>query len=122
MHVVARTWLSDDMRHDDQTPLIDDGSPGDRTSGQLEWDQNKGSFLSTVSAIQVPRHMARNPTFNKYVLVYGRRAEYEGNEDRRRLVRASETDDFKIMMVRVTTVGSVLPVADSGRSGDHGVL
>jgi hypothetical protein len=62
MHVVARTWLSDDMRHDDQTPLIDDGSPGDRRSGQLEWDQNKGSFLSTVSAIQVPRHMARNPT------------------------------------------------------------
>ena len=60
-------------------------------------DQNKGSFLSTVSAIQVPRHMARNPTFNKYVLVYGRRGEYEGNEDRRRLVRASETDDFKII-------------------------
>ncbi len=60
-------------------------------------DQNKGTFLSSVSAIQVPEHMARNPTFNKYVLVYGRRGEYKGNEDRRRLIRATETDDFKII-------------------------
>ena len=60
-------------------------------------DQNKGSFLSTVSAIQVPRHMARNPTYPKYVLVFGRRSEYEGNEDRRRLVKASESEDFKII-------------------------
>jgi hypothetical protein len=28
--VSAHTWLSDDMLRDDQTPLIDDGSPGDR--------------------------------------------------------------------------------------------
>lgn len=60
-------------------------------------DQNKASFLSTVSAIQVPRVMAQNPTYNKYVLVFGRRAEYEGNDDRRRLVGACETDDFKII-------------------------
>jgi hypothetical protein len=60
-------------------------------------DQNKGTFLSMVSAIQVPRHMARNPTYNKYVLVFGRRSEYVDNEDRRRLVGASETDDFKII-------------------------
>jgi hypothetical protein len=31
------------------------------------------------------------------VLVFGRRAEYGGNEDRRRLVRAAEADDFKIV-------------------------
>ena len=60
-------------------------------------DQNRGSFLSMVSAIQVPRHMARNPTYNRYVLVFGRRSEYSGNEDRRRLVRAYEADDFKII-------------------------
>ncbi|MGO8955209.1 MAG: Shedu immune nuclease family protein [Rhodomicrobium sp.] len=60
-------------------------------------DQNKGTFLSTVSTIQVPRHMAGNPTYNKYVLVFGRRSEYAGNDDRRRLVRASEADDFKII-------------------------
>ena|ERR1700728_129023 len=28
-------------------------------------DENKGSFLSTVSAIQVPRHMARNPNLQQ---------------------------------------------------------
>ena len=60
-------------------------------------DQNKGSFLSMVSAIQVPHHMARNPTFNKYVLVFGRRGEYADNEDRRRLVKATETEDFKVI-------------------------
>jgi len=60
-------------------------------------DQNKAGFLASVSAVQVPRHMANNPTYNKYVLVFGRRAEYEANADRRRLVRAAETDDFKIM-------------------------
>jgi hypothetical protein len=60
-------------------------------------DQNKAGFLATVSAVQVPQHMARNPTYNKYVLVFGRRTEYAGNEDRRRLVRAVETDDFKII-------------------------
>lgn len=60
-------------------------------------DQNKAGFLSTVSAIQVPCHMARNPTYNKYVLVFGRRSEYSQNDDRRRLVRACETDDFKII-------------------------
>jgi len=60
-------------------------------------DQNKSGFLATVSAVQVPRHMARNPTYNKFVLVFGRRAEYAGNEDRRRLVKGFETDDFKIM-------------------------
>jgi hypothetical protein len=30
VHVRAHTWLSDDMLRDDQTPLIDDGLPGDR--------------------------------------------------------------------------------------------
>ena len=60
-------------------------------------DQNKGAFLSMVSAIQVPPHMANNPTYNKYVLVFGRRSEYAGNEDRRRLVSASESEDFKII-------------------------
>ena len=60
-------------------------------------DQRKQSFLSTVSAIQVPHHMARNPTFNKYVLVFGRRSEYANNDDRRHLVKANETEDFKII-------------------------
>ena len=41
--------------------------------------------------------MARNPTYNKYVLVFGRRSEYATNEDRRRLVHAMEDNDFKIL-------------------------
>jgi hypothetical protein len=60
-------------------------------------EKNKGTFLSMVSAIQVPHHMAVNPTYNKYILVFGRRSEYEGNEDRRKLIKASEGDDFKII-------------------------
>jgi len=60
-------------------------------------DQNRGGFLSSVSALQVPAHMARNPTYFKYVLVFGRRAEYAGNEDRRRLINATETDNFKVI-------------------------
>ncbi len=60
-------------------------------------DQNKAGFLASVSSVQVPEHMARNPTYNKYILVFGRRAEDESNEDRRRLVKAAETDDFKII-------------------------
>ena len=60
-------------------------------------NQNKGTFLSMVNSIQVPVHMASNPTFNKYVLVFGRRSEYEKNVDRRDLIGAKETDDFKII-------------------------
>lgn len=60
-------------------------------------DQNHGAFLSTVSAIQVPRHMARNPTYRKYVLVIGRRSEYEANEERRRIVKSAEAEDLKII-------------------------
>ena len=60
-------------------------------------DQNKGTFLSMVRAIHVPAHMASNPTFNKYVLVFGRRSEYERNRERRQLIGAQETDNFKII-------------------------
>lgn len=60
-------------------------------------EENKAAFLSSVSMVQVPTPMARNPTSNKYVLVFGRRGEYAGNDTRRRLVRAKETDNFKII-------------------------
>jgi Domain of unknown function (DUF4263) len=63
----------------------------------LRSDQNKAGFLAAVSAVQVPKHMASNPTYNKFVLVFGRRAEYEGNAIRRGLIGELETDDFKII-------------------------
>lgn len=60
-------------------------------------DNQKG-FLNSLAAIQVPTHMAiRNPTFNKYVLVYGRRDEYSGSDIRRSKIQSLETDDFKII-------------------------
>ena len=58
---------------------------------------NMGAFLSAVNAIQVPIQMACNPTFNKYVLVFGRRSEYVKNRDRINLIGANESDDFKII-------------------------
>lgn len=60
-------------------------------------DANKAGFLSQVQAIHVPAHMRDNPTYLKYILVFGRRSEIEASSHRRGLVRACETDDFKIM-------------------------
>jgi hypothetical protein len=59
---------------------------------------NQRSFLTGVRTIQVPHHMAdSNPTYNKFVLVFGRRREYAGNDIRRSLIAAQERDDFKII-------------------------
>lgn len=58
---------------------------------------NKAGFLTSVSTIQIPRSMARNPTHCKFVLVFGRRSEYDGNETRRGLVHGMEQHDFKII-------------------------
>ena len=59
---------------------------------------NQTAFLDSVKTIQVPHHMAAfNPTYNKYVLVFGRRAEYGENEIRRSMVKGMERDDFKII-------------------------
>lgn len=49
----------------------------------------------TIAPIRVP--MARNPCHIKYVLVHGRRSEFEGNEFRRGLIRAREAVDFHII-------------------------
>lgn len=59
---------------------------------------NRSGFIdSTIHPIRVPESMRSNPSFIKYVLVHGRRSEFEGNEIRRGLIRARETDDFKIL-------------------------
>lgn len=61
-------------------------------------DGNQTGFLTgTINAIRLPAVMTRNPTYNKYVLVFGRRSEYESNDQRRMLVKAQEMDDFKII-------------------------
>lgn len=59
---------------------------------------NQQAFLTgTVNSLRVPHVMASNPTYNKYVLVFGRRSEYVENGQRRSLIKAQETDDFKII-------------------------
>lgn len=59
---------------------------------------NQQAFLSSVYTIQVPHHMAKtNPTYNKDVLIFGRRSEYANNEIRRSLINGQERDDFKII-------------------------
>ncbi|MEQ4671023.1 Shedu immune nuclease family protein [Providencia manganoxydans] len=45
----------------------------------------------------VPSIMQRNPLNIKYLLVHGRREEYEGNEIRKNKIRSMERDDFKII-------------------------
>ena len=68
-----------------------------RWKGWFFSEENRKTFLSMVRPIHVPYHMAGNPTFYKYVLVYGRRVEYAGNEHRRHLVKSKEADDFKVI-------------------------
>lgn len=57
---------------------------------------NKASFINgMLGSIRKP--LEENPTHLKYILVYGRRAEYAGNDTRRRLIAAQEGTDFKIL-------------------------
>jgi len=63
----------------------------------LSIDGNKQGLANQLNTIRVPVIMQRNPINCKYVLVFGRRAEYQDSELRRSLIRAEERDDFKII-------------------------
>ncbi len=57
---------------------------------------NHSSFTEeTIGAIRGPLH--ENPSYIKYVLVFGRRSEFKNNAQRRRLIQSQERDDFKIL-------------------------
>lgn len=59
-------------------------------------DSNLQSFTkNTVGPLQ--GHMADNPSFIKYVLVHGRREEFQRNPIRKRMIAANESDDFQIL-------------------------
>lgn len=59
---------------------------------------NLSGFIDgTIASVRVPEAMRRNKCHIKYVLVHGRREEFEGNEIRRSLIRAREADDFHII-------------------------
>lgn len=66
------------------------------------WFSNRSNFdgfiNGTISLLRGPVDwMWHNPCYIKYVLVHGRRNEFEENEIRRRLIRAQERDDFHIL-------------------------
>lgn len=85
-------------------------------------DGNQQGFLTgTINAIRVPAVMTRNPTYNKYVLVFGRRNEYAGNDQRRKLIKAQETDDFKIITYDslVEGLGQKQGLFTAARHNDH---
>ena len=45
----------------------------------------------------MPSTLTANPCSIKYVLVTGRRSEFENDQSRRRLIKTQERDDFKII-------------------------
>ena len=58
----------------------------------------KNGFIDgTIASLRVPAQMRSNPCHIKYVLVHGRRSEFEGNEDKKGIIRSKETNDFKIL-------------------------
>jgi Domain of unknown function (DUF4263) len=66
------------------------------------WFSNRSNFdgfiNGTIGLLRGPVDwMWQNPCYIKYVLVHGRRTEFEGNEIKRRLIRAQERDDFHIL-------------------------
>lgn len=87
---------------DNSTDLHPDFLAGlDQIARWRAWFDNPANFVSfidsTIASVRVPESMRRNKCHIKYVLVHGRRAESEGSELKRGLIRAREADDFHIM-------------------------
>ena len=74
----------------------------DAALGQIDtWrayldDMTNHAYLTDQVLGSLRRPMGYNPVRFKYVLVHGRRSEFESNTDRKRLVIAAERDDFRI--------------------------
>ncbi len=68
----------------------------DRWRAWFSTSANKEYFTNqSLSFIRQP--LFKNPCFIKYVLVTGRRSEFEGSDLRKSLITAKEREDFKIM-------------------------
>jgi hypothetical protein len=65
------------------------------------WLQTPGNadhmFSETLEPIWHPHPMRRNPRFYKFVLVTGRRSEYQNDDRKSRLINGVEREDFKII-------------------------
>ncbi len=64
----------------------------------IDEESNRNHFKNnTLQGFIEPVRMARNPLNFKYVLVHGRRSEYEGNPLKTSLIRGQQRDDFSII-------------------------
>jgi len=64
------------------------------------WFDNRSNldgFINGTLIGLVPEVLRHNPCQINYVLVHGRRAEFEGNEIKKGLIRGQERDDFHIL-------------------------
>jgi len=68
----------------------------DRWRAWFSNSENKDYFTKQALSF-IRRPMYENPCFMKYVLVTGRREEYQDSSQRRSMIRAKERDDFKII-------------------------
>ena len=66
----------------------------DRWKAWMNNEANKRAWLDKLAPIRTPLH--DNPCEIKYVLVHGRRKEYEGNKLRTSLIHAKEDANFRI--------------------------
>jgi len=72
----------------------------EQVEGWRAWLQLKGnadSFDSNTLMLFRRNVMSWNPVYFKFVLVYGRRAEFETDDKRTARIRAKERDDFQIL-------------------------
>lgn len=61
-------------------------------------ENNRNHFKNnTLQGFLEPAHMGKNPFNYKYVLVHGRRAEYENNTQKTALIRGQQREDFSII-------------------------
>ncbi|WP_411706416.1 Shedu immune nuclease family protein [Edaphovirga cremea] len=61
-------------------------------------ESNRNHFKNNVlQGFIEPAHMGRNPFNFKYVLVHGRRSEYENNTQKTALIRGQQRSDFSII-------------------------
>jgi hypothetical protein len=70
----------------------------DRWRAWFDTGRNHDGFVNgTILPLRIPVPLRENPSFIKYVLVFGRRTEFADSDQRRSLIRAKERDDFKIV-------------------------
>ncbi|EIK0750392.1 DUF4263 domain-containing protein [Escherichia coli] len=61
-------------------------------------ESNRNHFKNNIlQGFIEPAHMGRNPFNFKYVLVHGRRSEYENNTQKTALIRGQQRSDFSII-------------------------